>query len=96
MNALFAPLGVISSDLVQMKGMNPEKNVITKKMEFGENSGKFLGISALRRDISGNYSQLGSDNNENDRLVDPLGVSGSDLVQKKGIHAENVLTAKIS
>ena len=43
MNALFAVLGVMGSNLDQSQGMNPENDVSTKKVEFGE---KFRDIFA--------------------------------------------------
>ena len=43
MNALFSVLGVMGSNLYQSKGMIPENDVSTKKVEFGE---KFRDIFA--------------------------------------------------
>ena len=43
MNDLFAVLRVMGANLDQSRGMNPENNVSTKKVEFGE---KFRDIFA--------------------------------------------------
>ena len=51
MNALFAVLGVMGSNLDQSRGMNPENNVSTKKVEFGENSVIYSQLLALRKDV---------------------------------------------
>ena len=51
MNALFAVLGVIGSNLDQSRGMNSENNVSTKKVEFGENSVIYSQLLALRKDV---------------------------------------------
>ena len=76
MNALFSILGVMGSDRVQMKGTYPKKSLSKKKIEIREISGKFLGISVLRREISGKYFQHDGDRMKNDAEVDLLGVSG--------------------
>ena len=51
MNALFAVLGVMGSNLDQSRGMNPENNVSTKKVEFGENSVIYSQLLALPKDV---------------------------------------------
>ena len=51
MNALFAVLGVMGSNLDQSQGMNPENDVSTKKVEFEENSVIYLQLLALRKDF---------------------------------------------
>ena len=51
MNALFAVLGVMGSNLDQSQGMNPENDVSTKKVEFGENSVIYSQLLALRKDV---------------------------------------------
>ena len=51
MNALFSVLGVMGSNLDQSQGMNPENDVSTKKVEFGENSVIYSQLLALRKDV---------------------------------------------
>ena len=45
---------------------------------------KSRNVPKKRRDVPKKHTQL-----ENDVLPDPLGVRGSNLVQKKGMNAEN-------
>ncbi len=91
MNVLFAVLGVMGSHLDQSRGMNPENNVSTKKVEFGENSVIYSQLLALRKDVFVPYLSLQCIKLPDDALVDPLGVRGSNLVQKQSINAENGL-----
>ena len=56
MNALFAVLGVMGSNVDQSRGMNPENNVSTKKVEFGENSVIYSQLLPLRKDVFVPYS----------------------------------------
>ena len=51
MNALFAVLGVMGSHLDQSRGMNPENDVSTKKVEFEENYVIYSQLLALRKDV---------------------------------------------
>ena len=94
MNALFAVLGVMGSNLDQSQGMNPENDVSTKKVEFGENSVIYSQLLALRKDVFVPYLSLQCIKLPDDALVDPLGVRGSNLVQKKGMNAENGVRPK--
>ena len=52
---------------------------------------KNLGISVLRREISGKCFQHGGDRMKNDAEVDLPGVTGSDRVKKKGMTGAHVL-----
>ena len=54
MNALFSVLGVMGSNLDQSQGMNPENDVSTKKVEFGENFVIYSQLLALRKDALDN------------------------------------------
>ena len=94
MNALFSVLGVMGSNVDQSQGMNPENDVSTKKVEFGENSVIYSQLLALRKDVFVPYLSLQCIKLPDDALVDPLGVRGSNLVQKKGMSAENGLRPK--
>ena len=51
MNTLFSVLEVMGSNSDQSKGMNPENDVRTKKVEFGENSVIYSQLLALRKDV---------------------------------------------
>ena len=54
-----------------------------------KNKQKSRNVPKKRRDVPKKHIQL-----ENDVLADPLGVRGSNFVQKKGINAENGLRPK--
>ena len=61
----------------------------TKKVELGENSVIYSQLLALRKDFFVPCLSLQCIKLPNDALVDPLGVRGSNFVQKKGMNAEN-------
>ena len=63
--------------------MNAENGLRPKKKKESRN------VPKKRRDVPKKHTQL-----ENDVLADPLGVRGSNLVQKKGMNAENGLRPK--
>ena len=69
---------------VQKKGINAENDLRPKK-----NKKKSRNVPKKRGDVRKKHTQL-----ENDVLADPLGVRGSNLVQKKGMNAENGLRPK--
>ena len=90
-HVLSDPLGVRGSNLVQKKGMNAENGLRPKKKQQNSRN-----VPKKRRDVPKNagtsrkkHTQL-----ENDVLPDPLGVRGSNLVQKKVMNAENGLRPK--
>ena len=94
MNALFSGLGVMGSNLDQSQGMNPENDVSTKKWNSEKNS---VIYSQLWRSVKTFFVpnlSLQCIKLPDDALVDPLGVRGSNLVQKKGMNAENGLRPK--
>ena len=59
------------------------------KMVCCQKKKKSRKVPKKRRDVPKKHTQL-----ENDVLADPLGVRGSNLVQKKGMNAENGLRPK--
>ena len=70
--------------MVQKKGMNAENGLRPKKKQT-----KSRNVPKKRRDVPKKHTQL-----ENDVLADPLEARGSNLVQKKGMNAENGLRPK--
>ena len=69
--------------MVQKKGMNAENALRPQK-----NTKKSRNVPKKRRDVPKKHTL------ENDVLANPLGVRGSNFVQKKSISAENGLRPK--
>ena len=87
-DVLADPLRVRDSYLVQKKDMDAENDLRPKNYSAGEGLECRTSRKTQERPEK-NHTQL-----ENGALSDSLGVRGSNLVQKKGMNAENGLRPK--
>ena len=85
-DVLADPLGVRGSNLVQKKGMNAENGVRPKKKKNRKKSRNVPKNAGTSRKNTLNWKMV--------YLPIPLGVRGSNLIQKKGMNAENGLRPK--